>query len=605
MNGPHALVFGATGFIGRHLILALDQTGVRVTAAIRDSGSAPGLRDWLAERGCRAVPACVRVDFDASALLEGDASDWKDVTDVYNCAGAYRWGMTVEEARHANVDGVQAIVAFAARLPRLRRLVHVSGYRVGGQGPATVPWSEEVVRRTYQRLGAYEASKVESDAVVQADADRLGVPWSIVNPSAVIGVSASGESDQQLGLAASLRDIWHGSVAALPGDARTFVPVVPVDHLARFMTLLPEDPAAQGEAYWVLDDDTPPLPDLLSLVGRHYQVKVPRLRVPVSLVRRLPTALTKADRETLTFLSSDRYPTGPARAFAERHGLELPGTTESILRWADHLAAHRFGAVSARRPARRFTLHAGVRTFGIGEPGARTLVLPGLPVNADTWAPVGGALGDARVVDLPGLGMSAGRPGDLAAWSTALVEETGPVHLVGHSIGAAAAVRAAVAHPELVEQLTLVSPFFLQARAGLAVRVAPVSRWYLGRVGPEALSRLLTGDAAHAEKLASSVEDLHRGRVAAHVARLLADAARERWRGELRAGLERYPGRVHVVVGAEDRLTDEGRALVDRLGARARVTTIDGAGHHPHLTHEAELAQAIRDHASTRTGMTL
>ncbi|MGP3962190.1 alpha/beta fold hydrolase [Nonomuraea sp. 3N208] len=590
----HALVFGASGFIGRHVILALDQAGVRVTAATRDSESATRLSGWLTEHGYRAAVDGVRVDFDAPALIEGD---WGDVTEIYNCAGAYRFEMTVTEARRANVDSVRAIVSFAARLPRLRRLVHVSGYRVGGQDPATVPWSDELVRRTYRRLGAYEGSKVESDAVLQATADRLGVPWSVVNPSSAIGVSTSGESDQQLGLAASLKEIWRGSMAALPGDARTFVPVIPVDYLARFMTLLPEDPAAARAAFWILDDDTPPLPDLLSLVGRHYQVRVPRLRVPVSVVRRLPAALTKADPETLTFMSSDRYPTGPAREIAGRHGLVLPDATGSILRWADHLAAHRFGPVPAQGPVRRFTRHAGVRTFGIGEPGAPTLVLPGLPVNADTWAPVAAALGDARVVDLPGLGMSAGSPQDWTAWLAALIDENGPVHLVGHSIGAAAAVEAGLAHPDRVERLTLVSPYFLQARAGLAARLAPLTRSYLRRVRPDALSRLLTGDPAHARELASSAEDLRRGRVAAHVARLLSATGRERWRRELLAKLRRYPGRVHVIVGSEDPLTGEGRALVDTLGPRASVSTIAGAGHHPQLTDGEELARTIREHA--------
>ncbi|MDP4502293.1 alpha/beta fold hydrolase [Nonomuraea turcica] len=590
----HALVFGASGFIGRHVILALDQAGVRVTAATRDSGSFARLSGWLAAHGCRAAVDGVRVDFDAPALIDGDGDD---VTEIYNCAGAYRFGMTVAEARRANVDSVRAIVSFAARLPRLRRLVHVSGYRVGGQDPATVPWSDELVRQVYQRVGAYEGSKMEADAVLRALADQLGVPWSIVNPSSVIGVSTSGESDQQLGLAATLKDIWRGSVAALPGDTRTFVPVIPVDYLARFMTLLPEDPAAARAAFWILDDDTPPLPDLLSLVGRHYQVKVPRLRVPVPVIRRLPAALTKADPETLTFMSSDRYPTGPAREFAGRHGLELPDTAESILRWADHLAAHRFGGASAEGPARRFTRHAGVRTFGIGDPGAPVLVLPGLPVNTDTWAPVAAALGHARVVDLPGLGLSAGRPRDLPAWLAALVEETGPAHLIGHSLGAAAAVEAGLARPDRVEQLTLVSPFFLQAGAPFATRLAPLTRLYLRRARPGALSRLLTGDTSHADQLASSAEDLRRGRVAAHVAQLLSAAGRERWRRDLRAKLGRYPGRVHVIVGSEDPLTGEGRALVDTLGPRASVSTIAGAGHHPQLTDGEELARTIREHA--------
>ncbi|MFI9845988.1 alpha/beta fold hydrolase [Nonomuraea sp. NPDC051941] len=582
----HALVFGATGLIGRHLILALGQAGVRVSAATRSPESYRRLVRWLEEHGHDEAPADLRVDFETPSLISGDAAD---VTEIYNCAGAYRFGMPAEEARRANVDSVRAVVAFAAGLPRLRRLVHVSGYRVGGQDPE--PWSDERRRETYEALGAYEASKVESDAVLQATADRLGVPWSVVNPSSVIGDSVTGESDQQLGLASSVKEIWQGSMAALPGDATTFVPVVTVDHLARFMTLLPLDEAAERSAYWVLDDDTPALPDLLARVAEHYQVRAPRTRIPVSLLKRLPRWLTKADPETLTFLSDDRYPTGPADAFAARHGLARPDVTTSVLRWADHLAAHRFGAVSAGR--RRFTAPGGVRTFELGEPDAPTVVLPGLPVNADTWAPVAAALDHARVVDLPGLGLSAGRPGDWPRWLTALVDETGARHLVGHSVGAAAALEAALARPDLVDRLTFVSPFFLQARAGLAARSAFLSRRYLGRVRPEALAQRLTGDVAYAKALESSVADLRRGRVAADVARLLAGVGREDRRADLRAKLRRYAGSVHVIVGAGDPLTAGGRMLLDTL-PRATVTVVPGAGHHPQLTHPDELARAIR-----------
>ncbi|MCP2169747.1 alpha/beta fold hydrolase [Goodfellowiella coeruleoviolacea] len=586
----HALVFGATGLIGRHLVLALGQAGVRVSTANRSRQSHQRLVRWLADHGHHQAPADLRVDFTQPEPLSGRAADWADVTEIHNCAGAYRFGMSGADARRANVDSARAVVALAARLPRLRRVVHVSGYRVGGQDPALVPWSDEHRRRTYAELGAYEASKAEADAVFQAAADQAGLPWTIVNPASVIGDSATGESDQQLGLAASLRDLWRGALPALPGDERTFVPVVAVDHLARFMAVLPLDEATERAAYWVLDDATPALPELLTLVARHYQVRVPRLRVPVSLVRRLPQWVTRTDPETLTFLSADRYPTGPATAVATRHGLAMPDTTTTVLRWADHLAAYRFGEVPAGR--RRFTAPADVRTFELGAADAPTVVLPGPPGNADTWAPVAGALGQARVVDLPGLGLSRGRRADWPAWSTALVTETGARHLVGHGGAAALAVRAALAHPDLVDQLTLVSPFAPGTRVGRAARWTPLVRWRLARVSAEALARQLTGDPALAETVASSAADLRRGRVAATAARLVADAGGRRWRHQLWAGLQRYPGRVHVIVGADDPLGPAERQLLETL-PRATVTAIAGAGHHPHLTHPAEVAAAI------------
>ncbi|MFI7663875.1 alpha/beta fold hydrolase [Nocardia sp. NPDC049526] len=590
MTTRHALVFGATGFIGRNLILTLDQAGVRVTAAVRSRESFTQLAAWVADHGCRTAPAELIVDFDADPFVQGEDSVWADATEIYNCAGAYRFGMTKDEARHGNVDSVRSVVSFAARLPQLSRLVYVSGYRVGGQDPTTVPWSPERVERTHRRLGAYEASKVESDAVFQAAADELGVPWSIVNPPTVIGPSGTGESDQQLGLAASLKEIWRGTAAALPGNSRTFVPVIPVDYLTRFMTLLPTDPATAGAAYWVLDDTTPALPTLLTQVGRHYRVPVPRTRIPVALVQRLPQWLTKADPETLTFLSTDRYPTGSAHELARKHSLDLPDTTRSILRWADHLAAHRFGAAPTGSAARTFDEYAGVRTFRIGEPDAPTVLLPGLPVNADTWAPVAAAIGHAQVLDLPGLGMSAGNRDHWHAWLEALLERTAGAHLVGHSIGAAAVVEAAAAHPDRVGSITLVAPFFLQPSAGISARIAPLTRWYLRRQRPNTLSDKLTGSPDHAAVLQSSVQDLRRAKVAANVATLFAATTNAGWRNELTTKLAQYPGPVHVITGSADPLTP---ALVEALSPRTEFSTVDGAAHHPQLTHPDELADII------------
>ncbi|MER5207614.1 alpha/beta fold hydrolase [Streptomyces sp. NPDC002825] len=581
----HALVLGASGFIGRHVVLALGRAGVRVSAATRSHESYEQLARWLAGRGLGHAPAELRVDFATASLIDGECDD---ITEVYNCAGAYRFGMTADEARHANVDSVRAVVEFASRLPKLGRLVQVSGYRVGGQDPA--PWSDEHRRETYRALGAYEASRVEADAVFQELAGQSGVPWSIVNPASVIGDGATGESDQYLGLASTMKDLWQGSLPALPGNKKTFVPVVAADYLARFMTLLPTDAATERTAYWLLDDDTPALPDLLTLVAEHYGLRAPRARIPVPLLKRLPRRLTQTDPETLTFLSTDRYPTASARALAARHGLTMPDTATTIHRWADHMAARRFGDAPA--PDRRFTTTGGIRTFELGEEGAPLVVLPGLPVNADTWAPVVAAVGKARAVDLPGLGMSKGRRDDWASWSTALVTESGARHLVGHSIGAAAALEAAAAHPDAVDRLTLVSPFFLQAPPPRTARWTPLTHRLLKRITPTALAKRLTDSADHATALHTAVADLRRDTVAATTARLLAATANSQWRAELRAKLQHHPGHVHIVVGSDDPLTADGRSLLDAL-PHATVTVIDGAGHHPQLSHPQDVARAI------------
>jgi dihydroflavonol-4-reductase len=228
--------------------------------------------------------------------------------------------------------------------PRTRLL---SGYRVGGHDPAMVPWSDERVRREYRRLGAYEASKVESDAVVQAESIGLGVPWTIVNPSSVIGDSVTGESPQVLGLAATVLDLLDRRLPAFPGNASTSIPVATVDYLATFTALMPTLSTTAGRPYWVLDDSTPALPDLLSLIGQEHGVRVPSMRIPVALLRTLPRAVTKVDPETLSFLTSDRYPVCPAEEVARAHQLRHPDVKDALLRWSRYLGSHRMRAGDA------------------------------------------------------------------------------------------------------------------------------------------------------------------------------------------------------------------------------------------------------------------
>jgi dihydroflavonol-4-reductase len=342
-----ALVFGATGFIGRWLTAQLLGERMEVVAAVRSATSAERLLDWLIDH--RVDTHMVRVSvIDDSDPLFGMSASVGDVTEVYNVAGAYAFGMTMRDARASNVLFADRVVKFAASLPALIRLVHLSGYRVGGQDPRLVPWADDRRNALYSRLGAYEASKREGDAVVRARAIELGVPLTIVNPSSVIGHSETGESMPQLGLAVMLKDLWSGKLAALPGDARTWVPVIAVDHLARMIALMPKLSETVGRDYWLLDDDTPSLHDLIRLVASHWNVKAPRFRLPVSIIRRLPSAVTRADPETLGFLSPDRYPTHSALALAESAGIRPPKARETLLRWADALAADRFGQDTRR-----------------------------------------------------------------------------------------------------------------------------------------------------------------------------------------------------------------------------------------------------------------
>lgn len=586
----HALVFGASGLVGRYLVLCLAQSGTTVTAAVRSAASGQRLKTWLHSQGLNNDVNTVLVDFEASEILAGGSQAFSDITEIHNCAASFKFGMNAEEARHANVGIVEKLIDFAEDLPRLQRIVHISGYRVGGQDPSLIPWSERYRTAAYRDLGPYEASKIESDAIFQALVQERGMPWTIVNPSSVIGDSKTGESDQIIGLAGTVKQIWEGKATALPGNESTFLPVVTVDYLAEFMAAAAVDQEAAGQSYWVLDDKTPPLAGLLADIGKHLGAKVPRLKVPVQIIKRLPHWMTKADPETLVFLSEDRYPTESGLALADRHGISMPEVNGALHRWADYMAARRFGEASGGQ--RRFRDFGGVKTFELGMTGSEKLIFPGLPVNADTWASVAEGI-NGKAVDLPGLGLSGGE--GINSWDRWLpaVLSGDPVDLIGHSMGAAAAVTAADRFPEQVRSLTLIAPFFLQDSKGGMARFKALVGSYLRHVNSAQLSQRLTGSVAYKDELVSSIQDLRRGS-SKHVAAQLARAGSRSWRDELQGALARFHGPVRIITGTGDPLMPEVVELLKEVSNRELIS-IEGAGHHLHLTHADVLTGLLKE----------
>ncbi|MGW5648034.1 alpha/beta fold hydrolase [Saccharopolyspora sp. NPDC003752] len=595
IGAPDAVVFGATGFIGRWTVLHLLDQGRAVAAVLRERGGTgreAELRGWLRDRGA-ADDRLVVVAGDLTGgsglgLSPADDEQLADVRDVFNTAALYRFGLQREEARAVNVDGALNVLRWAATRRGLRRLVHVSGYRVGLDRQARYPLPEAELAALYRDKGAYEGSKFEADAAVRVVAARLAVPLTVVNPSSVIGHSATGEAGQYIGLAELVRQLWTGRLAALPGTARTFVPVVTVDHFAKFMAAVPEHDPEPGGRHWVLDADTPDLPDVVRMLADHLGVRAPRTRVPVSLVRRLPAALTGADPETLDFLIEDRYDTASAERVADAAGLRQPPAETALRRWADRLVADRFGATSAALSG-GFHDVAGSRTYLAGDRTSPDFVLlHGLPLDGESWRGVLGELGDSRalVADLPGLGRSAPTRATPLDWLADLLApvRTRPV-IVAHSAATAPALRFAAAHPDRIAGVLLVSPYFLQAEASKLLRAlaAPL----LKRISVPRLTAALLGDAPPAEArqaVASAAAQLRRPAVASRTARWLRAASQPAERAALRTLLG--DASVHIVAGQQD-------PLLDAPGS-ATVTTIPGAGHNPQLTHPSAVAAAMR-----------
>jgi len=122
-----ALVTGATGFVGSHLVEALQRRGATVTALARSPEKAAS----LTSQGIRVVPGHLH---DETALLQ--AARDQDV--VYHVAGVVAARNEAEFLR-ANRDGTKHVVA-AAESAGTRNFVLVSSLAAGG------PSSREIGR---------------------------------------------------------------------------------------------------------------------------------------------------------------------------------------------------------------------------------------------------------------------------------------------------------------------------------------------------------------------------------------------------------------------------------------------------------------------------
>ncbi|MDQ3036170.1 MAG: alpha/beta fold hydrolase, partial [Myxococcota bacterium] len=498
-NDADVLVTGATGFLGRWLLAALTARGRRVAALVRNArGREAELRAFVAALGGDEGRLLV-VPGDVEMPGLGLDGEWPGVRDVYHLAARFEFGLSAVEARRANVDGTLRVLEWAHARPALRRFVQLGGYRMTRPPPAVarlldtsdggLPLADAATESLYRTHGAYEASKHEAALAFRAFVRTHGLPWTTVHPSTVIGDSRTGATTQLVGLGDTVERLWNGRLPALVGTAKTFVPVVPVDHLASFLATVPEREETRGQELVVLDPSTPALPDLVRSIAAHLHVGAPRHVLPIHLVRALPQALTGIEPETLGFLSEDRYDTASADAHARAVGLARPELARSVERWCDHLVSTRFGAEPA---ADRGALRDGV--FSVGDPATAEIVyLHGIPWNGDAWKPVDDRVGrpSARL-DLPGHGRSGPTRRDDVAWlDRALDGRTDEALLVGHSLGAGIAVRYAHAHPERVRALVLVSPAFLQRAASPLLRVSPLVAQVLRGSTPAALSSRL------------------------------------------------------------------------------------------------------------------
>lgn len=163
-----ALVTGATGFVGSHLVEALARKGDEITALVRS----PRKAALLQQLGVRQVAGDL---FDREAIRE--AVTGVDV--IYHVAGLVAARGEAEFLR-ANRDATTNILAALGEIGARPRLVLVSSMAAGGPAPRGAPLRGHEPPAPVTQYGR---SKLAGEAVVRA----ADLPWTIIRPPMVYG----------------------------------------------------------------------------------------------------------------------------------------------------------------------------------------------------------------------------------------------------------------------------------------------------------------------------------------------------------------------------------------------------------------------------------
>ncbi|MHA3050970.1 SDR family oxidoreductase [Acinetobacter sp. ANC 4640] len=314
------LVTGATGFLGRFVLLELLQQKQDVVALLRNpEQQMSSLCKWLEEKGCHTEHLqCIQGDL-AQSDLAISTSDWQRLAQVdtlIHTGVLFAWNLTTTQARTTNVDGSLSLIQFLKERTKLQRVILISGYMLTlkaylqqcGIDPAQPLQSNW--QQLYSKLGGYEASKIEAHFRSLALAQQLKLDWTVIHPATLIGTENTGEIPEHQVFTQIVKQIAQGQMLARPGSAQHTLPWVSVDYVAQGITQCLKDTSSYQQEILLVHPQSLSFHYAVRLIAKQLKIQPPRFCVPLPVLANLlkwkPLAQhLNLSREMLEFLRTE------------------------------------------------------------------------------------------------------------------------------------------------------------------------------------------------------------------------------------------------------------------------------------------------------------
>lgn len=256
-----ALVTGASGFIGSHLVETLLTNNIEVRCLVRATSSLA----WLLDKNVEFVTGDCR---DRDSLRQAV----RGVDLVFHLAGLVR-ARDLDEYFQVNCLGTRNLVQECLRIrPELSRFVLVSSQAVVGPSPDGRPLTES---DTPVPISSYGWSKLLAEKEVLEEAERL--PVVILRPSPVYG-----PRDKDF---FSIFKMIHLGLRPVLGEQPRFLHLIYVKDLAEGCLRAAVVPEARGNIYFLAEERKYSWEEIGEIVSLASEKRTRSFRIPVGMSR--------------------------------------------------------------------------------------------------------------------------------------------------------------------------------------------------------------------------------------------------------------------------------------------------------------------------------